>query len=260
MTQHMDDAPPVKAISTGDPACPSAETDHASGRVPDADLPPREREPVLYVRSPETWRVLLSQVRSEVAQAVRCIGPCSIRDLAAFLQRPPDALYHHVGVLQNAGFLREVGRRKRGRHTEAVFDVTAEDFAIDFPSLNTREQCSALCETADCYMSLMARAVADAASAGELRLTEGSRNFLLNYDVTRLSPQDFTRAREILIELKQLLDRSRAQPGGELYAVAFVAAPITRSGRVRSAPEAPVRSPGGDTADAADTADTAPPK
>lgn len=191
----------------------------------------RCRVPVLRVDSPERWRVLLAPVRAEIVQALRCLGPSSVREVAVWTDRPADALYHHLRKLQENGFVQEVSRRKSGRHTEILVDVTADDFAIDFPALTTREQTEAICETGSFYLGTLAKAVRAAASNGELQLAEDRRNFVLNYDVTKLTPAQFRRARSILGELKAFLDATRPDQAGALYAVGFVMTPMTRDAR-----------------------------
>lgn len=40
--------------------------------------------------------------------ALEAAGPCSMRELASLVGRPPDALYYHVGVLRSVGLLLDV--------------------------------------------------------------------------------------------------------------------------------------------------------
>ncbi|MFO0082890.1 MAG: ArsR family transcriptional regulator, partial [Phycisphaerales bacterium] len=57
-----------------------------------------------FVVSPEQWKLLLSPVRAEVAEALRLLGPSSIADIADILDRPADGLYPHVRARVSAGF------------------------------------------------------------------------------------------------------------------------------------------------------------
>ena len=196
--------------------------------------PKAQRQKVIRVDSPEQWRTLLSPVLAEIVQALRYMGPISIRSLAEWMRRPADALYHHIRKLQDNGFVQEVEFRKTGRHVERIIDVTAEDFAIDFPSLTTREQRDTVAQTAAFYLGTVSKAVQSAAGEGALVLDDDRRNFLLNYDITKLTPSQFREARAILAQLKDFVDKSRSNTSGELYAIAFVVTPMGRENDARS--------------------------
>ena len=78
----------------------------------------------MMVRSPEAWRVLISPVRAEIAEALRLLGPCSMAELAAAIDRPADSLYQHLELLQKAGFVVQAGFRK------GTLTLTRSDFGI----------------------------------------------------------------------------------------------------------------------------------
>lgn len=197
------------------------------------------RPEVLLVKSPKQWEVFLSPIRCEIAQALRCIGPCSAADLATMVDRPADVLYRHLDQLKKAGFVSEVGTRKRGRHHERLFDVTADDFAIDFAGASSDEEREALISTARSFLGTMIKSFEYAANTGNIVLgqadrgsiVKAERNFVINYELSRLPPEKFRKARALMYELKLLMDEARTEAEGPLYASVTVLCPVTRPQR-----------------------------
>lgn len=185
------------------------------------------RIPVLAIRDPDQWRALLSPIRMEMVQALRRAGPCSVPDLAAMLGRRADRLYHHVGVLTRAGVVREVGTRAKPRHPERVIDLVADDVAMELSGEGERRRRETIAATARAFLRSMDKCVASSAAAGALRIEEPGRNFILNYEVGRLTPEEFVRARALHAELKRLIDRARSNPEGEPYVAVVALCPMT---------------------------------
>ncbi len=195
------------------------------------------RQPVLRVRSPKQWEVFLAPVRRELVQGLRCLGPCSAAELARMLDRPADTLYRHLEAMKVAGFVVETGERKKGRHHERLFDLTADDFAIDFSDMSSPEGRQAVALTADVFLGSVAKMVAESAEANELVLPNPDPNFVLNYELSWLTPEDFKRARALMYQLKLLMDGARPKRAGRLYASITVLTPVTRKKRTRGGPD-----------------------
>jgi predicted transcriptional regulator len=189
------------------------------------------RQPVLYVRSPKQWETILAPIRTEILQGLRCLGPCSAGELAEMLDRPADTLYRHIELLLQAGFVVETGERKKGRHVERLFDLTADDFAMDFVDTQSPEGRAGLNRTAKAFLGTMARAFDDSASSGTLNLPRPDPNFVLNYEVSWLTTEDFKKARALMYQLKVLMDEARVRREGKLYASITGLCPITRKRR-----------------------------
>lgn len=51
-------------------------------------------------------------------------------DLARLMGRTPTALHYHVNLLNAAGLIRETGRRRSGKRTEALYRLTAREFTV----------------------------------------------------------------------------------------------------------------------------------
>lgn len=198
------------------------------------------RTPVLSISSPAKWRVLLSPIRSELVQALRCIGPCSVSDLARAVGRPSDLLYRHLGLLERAGFVVQSGARKRGRHVERLVDVTADDFALGLQQLSNKVEQDTVIQTARAFLGTTRKTIEHSARRGALVLDSPQRNFILNYELTRLTPAQFREARALVGRLKQIMDDARASAEGELFASVVVITPVVRSSR-RASENAPAR-------------------
>ncbi|MFN5946604.1 MAG: winged helix-turn-helix domain-containing protein [Phycisphaerae bacterium] len=195
------------------------------------------RVPVMRVTSPKQWEVALTPIRSEIVQGLRCLGPCSAAELGKMLDRPADTLYRHLEALQRAGYVVETGTRKRGRHVERLFDLTADDFAMGFADASSPVGRQGIVRTGEAFLDAMQRALEGSAMAGELQLPNPEPNFVINYEVSWLKPEDFRKARALMYQIKQLMDGARPTRDGRLYASITVMCPVTRKQRPSSAKE-----------------------
>lgn len=187
-----------------------------------------KRLPVLSVASPAVWNVLMSPVRAEILETLRLLGPATIAEVAAALDRPADTLYRHFQVLQEAGAVRDAGFRKGSRNVEQLFDVVAEDFMIDFHDNSGAAENKAVVATVNSFTKAVARAVRDSASARQLQFAPHERNLTISYELGRLTPQAFQKVRELVRQLKKIMDAGKQQPEGRLYMTLVVATPVTR--------------------------------
>ena len=197
-----------------------------------------ERKPCHYVSSPAIWMVLVSPVRTEIVEAFRLSGPCSIAEIAAVIDRPADSLYKHVELLQAAGYLVEAGFRKGDRHIEQLFDVVADDFAIDFKDSGGAAENAAVVATANSFLKAMARAVRDSAAARQLEFKPETRNMAINYELSWLTEASFQEMRELIRRLKALMDDGKRRREGRLYMSLVIATPVTRRRGARGAKKA----------------------
>ena len=89
----------------------------------------RSRQDTLVLNRRQTG-LLISPARLEIVEAFAALGRASARELAAHLRRPPGAVYHHVRVLEQAGLIVEVARRRGPRRPEALYAPVAERLAV----------------------------------------------------------------------------------------------------------------------------------
>jgi len=75
-----------------------------------------------------------SPLRQEILRLFVSAEPLAISDMAAFMNRSAGSLYHHVGILERAGFLKQTGTRPKGKRHEALYLPTASRFEFDTSS------------------------------------------------------------------------------------------------------------------------------
>jgi DNA-binding Lrp family transcriptional regulator len=93
----------------------------------------RTRRKNLLIENPAQQAALTSPLRLELLEHLVVIGPASVRDLAARMERTTHALHYHVRQLVEAGVVEQTGSRKSGPRDEAIYDVVAEriEVAVD---------------------------------------------------------------------------------------------------------------------------------
>lgn len=190
---------------------------------------PMPRPRMKQIASMKDWGAWLSTVRQEVVEAMRLHGPCSIAEVAAATGRPADALYRHVKLLVDAGFLEERGIRKGKRNAERIYDAAADDFAPPRVSGATgKADRDVLVRTATTLARATLNSLRDSAAAGRLECTADRRNFAIQYDLTWLTPERYLELRSTLLRINELIAEGRANREGDLYSVFSIATPVTR--------------------------------
>lgn len=187
-----------------------------------------KREPCRLVQSPAVWGVLVAPVRAEIVETLRLLGPCSLAEIGDAIDRPADSLYKHLQLLQQAGYVVQAGFRKGSRNVEQLVDVVADDFMIDFHDGTGAAENKAIVTTANSFLKAMGRAVRDSAKARQLDFRPDKRNIAINYELSWLTPAAFQEVRELVRQLKQLMDDGKKRRAGRLYLSLVVATPVTR--------------------------------
>lgn len=82
---------------------------------------PTPRNAIVWIKDPAQIRALESPMRQEIVDAITALGPCSITELAAYLGRAADSLYFHVKKLVKVRLVKEIEKRKEGRHEWAIY-------------------------------------------------------------------------------------------------------------------------------------------
>lgn len=195
---------------------------------------PSPRAHIHNVSSAEDWLLLVAPARAEIVEAIRLLGPCSIGEVAEAIGRPADTLYRHIGLLTQAGFLREAGVRKGERNLERLVDVVAEDFVIDFADDSGEAENQAIVTTANSFLGAMGRAVRDSAAARQLVFSDVGRNISINYELSWLRPEDYAEVRALVRRLKAIMDEGKKRREGQLYMTLAMACPVTRKRTTRS--------------------------
>ncbi len=189
----------------------------------------------MAVTSPKAWVTMTAPVRLEMLEALRLLGPCAIADIATMLDRPADALYRHMEKLVRLGAVRELEQRKVGRRLERTYDVVAEHLHPGFRDGGSKAANQAYDHTVKVICKIAGRASRDAAQSGQLKFSAEARTLAALVHHGWLTPSEFARARELLMELQALLGAGRRRPDARLYVIASMLLPVVRKRGARRA-------------------------
>lgn len=183
----------------------------------------RKGEKCYVIRSAKQMAALAAAARQEILDVLAGMGSVSIAELAASLGRPPDALYFHIRALKQVGLVRQVGRRRRGGRTEALFRTVAPDLLLEY---EPRNECNRKAVTA-IVSSMLRLGIRDFKRAFERAdaIVAGPKRELWALRKTaRLSLAQ-------IASLNQSIEQVRgnvAQPhgGGRLYGITILLTPL----------------------------------
>lgn len=85
-----------------------------------------EPDEVFWIDDMETFEIIGDTVRLEIMEWLR--HPRSVKELAELMEVPRTRLYHHIGLLVDAGVIRVVESREVGAMTERIYQVAAQSF------------------------------------------------------------------------------------------------------------------------------------
>ncbi|MEM1424922.1 MAG: helix-turn-helix domain-containing protein [Planctomycetota bacterium] len=175
------------------------------------------RPPTLDITDPEVWKLLMSPVRIEIAESLASFGPCSVREVAEFLDRPADTLYRHIGLLEGAGLVVDAGVRRGARNSERLIDLAADDFRPAFDAPGGEGEREAIVRTVDTVTKTTQRMVRELGERERFRLDDGDRNIVISWEIGWLSPDDVHEAHAIIRRLKELMDRGKDEREGRPF-------------------------------------------
>ena len=170
--------------------------------------------------------LLLSPARLEIVEGFAALGRASARQLAAYLGRPPGAIYHHVRVLERAGLVAEVATRSGPRRPEAIYALMADRLAVA-AGTSPRADLQAL-QTLKAVLRQAARDVEAGFARGAHTLQGRFHGLQLS---AALGPRDLKRVLALLGEIDRTLRRAkRASPGPQdtVYRWTSVFVPLDR--------------------------------
>jgi DNA-binding MarR family transcriptional regulator len=183
------------------------------------------RKPETLILDRRQTAALISPPRLEIVEAFGALGRASARDLAAHLGRPPGAIYHHVRVLEQAGLIREVARRRGPRRPEAVYATTASRLAV--AAGHSEDASRQAARTLRAVLRQAARDVDAALARGGSTLPGRFHGIQLS---TALKPGEVKRVLGLLAEIEAVLRRANRarRRGDDVYRWTSVFVPIHR--------------------------------
>lgn len=191
-------------------------------------MPPAEpRQSTVLISTPQQWEAASSPVRIEIIEVMRSVAPCSVAELARALDRPADALYHHLRKLREAGLVRQVESRRVGKQTEAVLDLVAERMAFDH-DVQTGRNVHLYVRVASALLTIVERGYFGALRRAGLELHGPQKDVWGRVEMAWLGPEQLARVNEHLNAVVAIMAEGRARPSGRLmYFLPFVF-PATR--------------------------------
>jgi DNA-binding transcriptional ArsR family regulator len=194
-----------------------------------AALAPGRVNSAATVQTPGQVRALIAPARQEIVDVLETAGPCSVSRLGALLGRPADALYHHLRRLVRVGLVKEVERRKEGRHAFVVFDLAVRPLRLSY---------EAPVRTADVGKVVAAaqrmawRDFRRALSAGG-GVTQGMQRTLWGSRTKGwATPARIERINQLLAELIETVQGGGPTQGAVPISVSFLLSPAARPRRV----------------------------
>ena len=85
----------------------------------------------LRVTASTQREALTSPIRLELLEALHALGTGSVRDVAERMDRPPDALYYHLRLLERVGIIKRTGSRPAGKRSEALYSPAVGKIELD---------------------------------------------------------------------------------------------------------------------------------
>jgi DNA-binding transcriptional ArsR family regulator len=177
-------------------------------------------------------RALGSPLRIELIGVLRTLGPASIRELAAELDRPADGLYHHVRLLLKAGIVAEQAPRKHGRRMEAVYALTTSRIAgrLDPSSPHSKQ---GVIRAGTAAIRLAAREFAAAIQSDSVIRTNGLANVRASHQRAWLTDEGVFKLHRLFGQIEKLLVNQSQRKHGRRYSLTVVLAPLHR-GRTKN--------------------------
>jgi DNA-binding transcriptional ArsR family regulator len=186
------------------------------------------QQALFTVKSDAEWSAMNSPVRVEMVVFLLMAGPCAIRELSSLMNRPADGLYHHMRKLVGAGIVAEVGTRKVGTQTEAIYQTVGKDITIDrnLGRKRTRERSLRLFRT---ILQHALRTVEAAIESGAAIVEGPQQNFRLNWLVAWLDEQQLAEIAQHQLAINRILQNGMRQRRGQLFAHLSYLSPVVRT-------------------------------
>ncbi len=205
----------------------------------------RARAPAVRTRVVplKVWEQILEPVRAEIIEAMRALGPATIKEVAGVLTRVPSSLYAHFERLIDLGILIESGQRQLTRHTEQIYALAAHDFVPEFRGATTRAVGAVATTTALGVTKSAVRTLRSAAKAGMLRVHPPNPNHGIIHEIVWLNAEELSELHAALKTIKRLASTRKSPGGRRPHLLVAMYMPLAGSARRQAAadPARPAR-------------------
>jgi DNA-binding transcriptional ArsR family regulator len=172
------------------------------------------------IRAKKQLAVLRSAVRQEIVDVMVEMGAVSVAELAATLDRPPDALYFHLRALKAAELVRSAGYRSRQGRKEELFETISREFFLEY-----RHRSRAIGSIVGSMLRLGTRDFCRALNATAVTLHGPHRELWALRKTGRLAAAQLARVNDSIERLKGTMNSQRK---GRLYAITVLLTPVDR--------------------------------
>lgn len=165
-------------------------------------------------------QAIASPVRQELIAALGD-GPATVRELAARLGRSPQALHHHMGILEKGGIVSSVDQREAGARPERVYHLLGDRFTVASRSLSGVAGGAAI-RALQAMLRLTGREVVAALGRRDLPRHGPGREIVALRGKGRLGPSELKKLNRLIDELQAVLRSGRGSSELPVYAVTVV--------------------------------------
>jgi len=170
-----------------------------------------QRPSSFRAETPAQRAAVTSPIRLEILGLFTGTGPLAISDMARLMGRPAGSLYHHVGVLEDAGILRRTGTRPKGKRYETLFEPCRQRVELKAGEGDAEADRQAVQALKSAFR--MTLRDLEAALAGGAAVQEGpARNLFAGRIHLRAAPDLLARLNEHLDAIGKLLEDEAAHP------------------------------------------------
>lgn len=174
-----------------------------------------------WIKEPAQIKALTSPMRQEIVDAVAALGPCSMTELAEHLGRAADSLYFHVRKLVKVKLLREVEKRKEGRHVWAIYALPARQVRMVYSPAMLKT----IRKVVAGAMRLSLREFNQALLQKNGSFTGPHRNLWGGRMKGWLTPEDLVEVNQIIERLLFLMQKQGPGPGRTIHSLGWVLSP-----------------------------------
>ena len=141
---------------------------------------------VMELTSIEQMRVLSDPLRIRLMGAISR-RPDSAKDLAERFGVPTTRLYHHLGLLEEHGFIEVVATRRSGARTERCYGTRPRSAVRPGPALTGADDRRELADALAAIVELTGITLAEAVIAGRVDLADDDETVVVSSSAMRLT-------------------------------------------------------------------------
>lgn len=185
---------------------------------------PRKSRPFI-IRDQRQLRSLASPARQEIVDVLCELGPVAVRELAATLGRPADALYYHLRALKKCGLVRSAGRRWYGKRRQELFRSVSPDLRLEYRG-GARGNGREITRIVGSMLRLGTRDFARAFRRGDAKVSGAGRELWALRRTGWLTPRQIAALNRSMARLSDAVTQPHGR--GRLYAITLLLTPVDR--------------------------------